>query len=157
MAVNESDLKDSKLDTYLHIFEVQDGINKAVRELRSRQTYHDLSKLEEPELSIFAEYGPRLKATTYGSEEYHQNLKEMNKALQHHYENNTHHPEHYENGINGMDLFDVVEMLCDWIAAVKRHEDGDIMKSLEINKKRFNMDDQLYEIFKNTIERKILE
>ena len=81
----------------------------------------------------------------------------MNKALQHHYENNTHHPEYYENGVSGMDIFDVIEMLCDWVAACKRHDDGDVMRSLEINKNRFNLDNQLHQIFKNTFERNILE
>jgi hypothetical protein len=35
---------------------------------------------------------------------------------------NSHHPEHYGNrGISGMDLFDVVEMMCDWMAAARRN------------------------------------
>lgn len=157
MTVSEKEIKSSRLDTYEHIYEVKYIIGKAIQELKSRAAYHDQSKLEDPELSIFAEYGAKLKETTYGSEEYKRNLKEMNVALQHHYENNTHHPEHYDDGINGMDLFDVVEMLCDWIAAVKRHDDGDIQRSLKINKERFQISDQLYSILKNTIERKILE
>ncbi len=49
-----------------------------------------------------------------------------------------------------MDLMDVVEMFCDWKAATMRHNDGDIRKSIEINQKRFNMSDDLMEIFKNT-------
>jgi len=73
-------------------------------------------------------------------------------ALKHHYENNSHHPEHYPNGINGMSLLDLIEMLADWKAAGMRHADGDMQKSLEINKKRFGMSDQLAEIFQNTIK-----
>jgi len=60
--------------------------------------------------------------------------------------------EHFDNGINGMNLVDVVEMVCDWIAASKRHADGDPLESLEVNKDRFNLDPQLYEIIKNTIK-----
>lgn len=52
-----------------------------------------------------------------------------------------------------MDLLDIVEMLCDWKAATERHNDGDIMKSLEINKNRFNIDDQLFAILENTVKR----
>ena len=48
---------------------------------------------------------------------------------------------------------DVVEMLCDWMVAVKRHEDGDIYKSIEINKERFGLSDQLVQILKNTVEK----
>ena len=76
----------------------------------------------------------------------------MGIALKHHYEINSHHPEHYEEGIDGMTLFDLVEMFCDWKAASLRHSDGNFISSLEYNKKRFNMDDQLYSIFTNTAD-----
>jgi hypothetical protein len=41
-------------------------------------------------------------------------------------------------------------MLCDWKAAGERHADGSITKSLEINKKRFGISDQLASILDNT-------
>ena len=50
-----------------------------------------------------------------------------------------------------MSLIDLVEMLADWKAASLRHADGDIIKSLEINKKRFGISDQLAEMFENTV------
>ena len=92
---------------------------------------------------------PKLIGLTYGSQEYKDSLKELGPALQHHYKHNSHHPEHYENGIDGMSLTDIVEMLCDWKAAAERHSDGDLAKSIEINCKRFNMSDQLTTILKN--------
>jgi hypothetical protein len=49
-----------------------------------------------------------------------------------------------------MDLYDIIEMFLDWKAATERHADGDILKSIEINKGRFKMSEQLYEIFLNT-------
>ncbi|WP_216369609.1 DUF5662 family protein, partial [Brevibacillus sp. MCWH] len=67
--------------------------------------------------------------------------------------NNSHHPEFYENGVDGMDLFDLVEMVCDWMAAAKRHDDGNIYESLKINKERFGLSDQLYNIIKNTVDK----
>lgn len=51
-----------------------------------------------------------------------------------------------------MTLIDIVEMLCDWMAAVKRHNDGNIYKSLNVCKERFHIDNQLYTILKNTID-----
>lgn len=57
------------------------------------------------------------------------------------------------SGLDYMDLFDVVEMLVDWKAAGERQFDGDIIKSLEYNKNRYKMSDQLYSIMKNTVER----
>lgn len=74
-------------------------------------------------------------------------------ALEHHYANNSHHAEHWPNGINDMDLFDVLEMLFDWKAAGERQNGGNIMISLETNKKRYNISDQLYGILNNTVQR----
>lgn len=54
-------------------------------------------------------------------------------------------------GIVGMNLIDLVEMICDWKAASMRHENGDVRKSIEINQKRFNYDDTLKSILLNTI------
>ncbi|WP_260858005.1 DUF5662 family protein [Bacillus sp. FJAT-22090] len=76
----------------------------------------------------------------------------MQVALKHHYENNSHHPEYHQDGIRGMDLLDVVEMFCDWKAATMRHADGDINKSIEINKERFGYSDELAQIFKNSVK-----
>lgn len=94
-----------------------------------------------------------MKNCTYGSKEYKQYLEELKPALKHHYKNNNHHPEHYDNGIDDMDLFDIVEMIADWMAATLRHNDGNIFKSLNVNKERFNMSEQLYNILKNTMNR----
>ena len=75
----------------------------------------------------------------------------MKPALDHHYAVNSHHPEHYPNGIDDMDLVDLVELTCDWIASSKRHEDGNIYKSISLNKDRFGMSDQLCRILENTV------
>ena len=62
------------------------------------------------------------------------------------------HPEHFSNGIQGMNLVDLIEMFCDWVSATERHDNGDIYKSININKERFNYSDDLVSIFKNTVE-----
>jgi len=147
-----SEKYDSKTDTLKHKNRVQQLLAIGVAELVMRQCYHDDSKLVAPEKDIFDEMTPKLKDSTYGSDEYKQFLKDMKPALDHHYKTNRHHPEHFKNGIEGMTLVDLLEMLCDWKAASERHTDGDILKSLEINKKRFNFSDELKQIFKNTIE-----
>jgi len=144
---------DSKADTLQHIKRVNELLLTAVSELLIRAGKHDSSKLESPEKELFDEYTPKLKNCTYGSEEYKEFLKGSKVALDHHYENNSHHPEHYENGVNGFDLFDLVEMLFDWKAATERHADGDIRKSIEINKERFKISEQLCDIFRNTVNR----
>ena len=143
---------DSADDTRAHINMVRGFIEKIRGNLMKRQMAHDASKLEEPEKSMYDEFTPKLKSSTYGSDEYKGFLRDMGEALKHHYENNSHHPEHYPNGINGMSLLDVIEMLADWKAAGMRHANGNMQQSLEINKNRFGISDQLFEILKNTVK-----
>lgn len=57
------------------------------------------------------------------------------------------------SGIEDMDLLDLVEMLSDWAAATKRNKNGNIHKSIEHNKIRFAISDQLAKIFTNTVNR----
>lgn len=137
--------------TMLHIREVGKAINKFVIALLDRGAKHDQSKLESPEVEIFTEYTERLAHLTYGSKEYNDCRAEMGETLQHHYAKNAHHPEHYKNGIDDMNLLDLVEMFCDWSSAAKRHNDGNLRKSIEVNGDRFNMSPQLIKIFENTV------
>jgi len=147
----------SAYKTMRHIETVRNYINVVIRELLIRQEMHDQSKLADPELVIFNTYTPKLRNCTYGSDEYNAYLKEMNVALDHHYAINRHHPEYFRdedsvevNGLQQMNLVDLIEMLCDWKAASLRHNTGDIYKSIKINKKRFKYSDELENILKNT-------
>jgi hypothetical protein len=140
----------SRKDTIKHIRQVRKNIALVIRELRLRGKLHDRSKLQKEEKEGFDEYTPKLAGSTYGSEGYKQFLKELKPYLDHHYAHNPHHPEHYEQGIRGMNLVDILEMFCDWYAATKRHNDGDIIKSIAINQKRFGYSDDLKAVFENT-------
>ena len=184
--------------TWEHINTVMRLLASAQIELMRRQFTHDQSKLLPPEVDTFVEFTPKLKGSTYGSEEYKGFLADMKPALDHHYSHNRHHPEffdgreesrsiaghitmakwacknactlpddiygfeqlhaflgqkqaEYQSSVNGMNLFDLLEMFVDWAAACQRHADGDINRSIEINQKRFNLSPQLVNIFKNTV------
>jgi hypothetical protein len=141
---------DSTLVTLQHSRRVDQLVLELIIEVQKRLTKHDLSKMEDPELATFDLYSARLKDSTYGSDEYKGFLDQMKPALDHHYANNRHHPEHFSNGVSGMSLIDLVEMLADWKAASERHADGDLVHSLAIQKDRFKLCDQLYEILVNT-------
>lgn len=143
-------ISECQVETQKHIEQVRKYIRLMTDKLTTRGVEHDRLKLESPEVEIFAEYTPKLAESTYGSEEYTGYLKEMDPALQHHYANYRHHPEHFEKGIGDMNLVDIVEMLCDWKAATLRHNDGNLLKSIEVNAKRFGYDEQLKQIFINT-------
>lgn len=142
---------DSFEDTIRHVEAVRWRLAQVRRALFERGDAHDKSKFFSPEKEVFDEVTPKLKSLTYGSDEYKAALVEMGPALQHHYANNSHHPEHWANGIDDMSLLDAVEMICDWKAASERHADGDMLKSLEINRERFRISDQLYAILRNTV------
>lgn len=143
---------DSEKDTNEHVQRVRALIAQVIQNLDDRAMVHDVSKYGPIEKPLFDKVTPRLKGLTYGSDEYRASLKELGVALEHHYANNSHHPEHYENGIAGMSLLDLVEMFCDWKAATERHADGSIANSIEHNKARFGYPDMLASIFHNTIK-----
>jgi hypothetical protein len=143
----------SKESTLEHKRMITELMNAVVIELLERAMVHDNTKLEDPELSLFDEMTPKLAKCTYGSDEYKGFLKELQPALEHHYARYRHHPEHFDNGCKDMNLIDIIEMLVDWKAATLRHNDGNILKSLELNRTRFGLDKvTLYDILMNSVE-----
>ncbi len=144
---------DSTLDTIIHIQKVQSLLREACNELWHRAIIHDFTKLLHPEKEGFDIATPKLQGLTFGTPEYQQSLDELKPTLDHHYAHNSHHPQYYQNGIDDMDLFDILEMLVDWKAASHRTIGGNILKSVKINKDRFNIGDQLYKVLMNTAER----
>jgi len=116
--------------------------------IEARAKNHDYSKLEPEEKYVFDEYTPKLKTLAFGSDEYKASLAAMGEGLKHHYTANRHHPEHFDNGVNGMTLYDLVEMFCDWLAAAEaKHTPIDI----DYLAKRFNLAPQLIDILLNTM------
>jgi hypothetical protein len=164
-----------------HITRVNYYLLEIQKRLFERGQDHDKSKLDKEELPLFEKYAPLLKTCKYGSEEYKQFLSELKPALNHHYAKNRHHPEFFkrwncngchknyygtrpnrcdvcgysqmqeESDISQMNLVDLCEMFCDWIAAGEQHSDGgDIFKSIEINQERFGYSDDIKSILINT-------
>lgn len=80
--------------------------------------------------------------------------------VDHHRRNNSHHPEFWEfenggdcmDGINGMDLFDLVEMFFDWRAANLDRDAGAPM-SLSFSCEKYKITGPLRHILFNTAER----
>jgi hypothetical protein len=142
----------NKFKTLRHIETVRNYLNAFIKEILLRQEKHDQSKLQSPEYEIFNEHTPHLRESTYDSDDYKYRKNETNlaQALKHHYANNAHHPEHFKNGINDMTLIDVLEMFADWKSSSLRHNDGNILISIEKNSERFHIDAQLSKILVNT-------
>lgn len=167
---------DSRAATLEHIGEVRHQLLQVLDDLQRRALMHDASKLVEPEVSVFDEFTPLLKDLTYGSDEYNACLAAMGEGLKHHYRVSDHHPEHFipgdpvaiysagypdsawqqgkmliqAEGIHGMNLVQMLEMLADWKAATLRHADGDLRRSIEHNAERFGFGDEIKRLLLHT-------
>ena len=143
---------DSRSGTEFHIGKVRWYLRDlVVSNFLQRAEAHDSSSLLEPEKSLYDKWRPVLSSMEYNSPEYLEAIDKLMPALMHHYENNRHHPEHYKNGIEGMSLFDVMEMLVDWKAAIDRKGTNEpVMENFERTCQRFSISPQLAQIIMNT-------
>ena len=157
MANNEKELVkekyDSTPDTLVHIKNIQMVFNLIIiPELIKRAKGHDVSKLESPEKETYDKYIPLLRSAKYGTDEYNKIRESMAKeGLSHHYSVNRHHPEHFKDLVNGMNLVDFVEMICDWFAASLR-SDTSFIEGLKPNQEKYDLPDMVMSIIKNTYE-----
>ena len=141
---------DSTPDTLEHSRRVGDLMLTMFVDAISRSQRHDHSKMVLPEKEYFDRATSRLKDLVYGSDEYKASLDEIRPGIQHHYENNRHHPEYFLNGVDDMNLVDVMEMLADWKAASERTSQTitfDVRRNIE----RFGLSEQLVKILENTL------
>jgi hypothetical protein len=143
---------DSRPDTHEHIAEVRGRLLDVAADLTRRAHVHDRSKLEDPERAVFDEYTPKLRDSTYGSDDYKAFLDGMGEGLWHHYAVNDHHPEHFKYGIDDMSLVHLIEMLADWKAATLRHADGDLRRSIQQNAERFGYGSDIEGLLVRTAE-----
>lgn len=78
---------------------------------------HDLSKLDVSEFPVYLKLSEGLLS--------HDEVKAvLRDTLRHHYQNNSHHPEFHEGGINSMGLVDLSEMVIDWAASRTQYVPG---------------------------------
>lgn len=148
------DTTKAELVTRKHQQRVAELLGTAAIMLIQRGAAHDLSKLEPVELEPLQRMQDLIDAegqAPYGSDEYKRRTALLGDMIKHHYENNSHHPEHYPDGVNGFDLFDLIEMFFDWKAASERGEESAM--NLTSAAERYKMDPQLTNIFGNTASR----
>lgn len=134
-----------------HKERVCDLMNMAAGIISVRGFHHDDSKFDDAEIgplsnlqAIIVTEGP----AAFGSAEYERRRDFLAPMLKHHYAKNSHHPEHYSDGVNGMCLFDLMEMFLDWKAASERG--GESEMSITEACRRFDVSPQLEAVFKNT-------
>jgi ATP-dependent protease Clp ATPase subunit len=122
-------------------------------DILKRAIEHDDSKFSEEEFPFYAQVAEEFEKHPFGSDGYNKAKESVSGAVSHHYEHNRHHPEHFKYGIDDMSLVDLIEMLCDWKSATLNHPEapGDMMKSLELATRKYNISPQLMDILSNTI------
>ncbi len=101
---------------------------------------HDGSKFSEEEFEPYAQY-------FYGTKD---NDFEFNKAWEHHYTNNEHHPE-YWNG-DDMPYIYILEMLCDWGSFSIENKNFKELSDYYFNEARDDSEKNLSEATKEIIE-----
>lgn len=145
-----------------HVARVGELLAQFAAELIERAGVHDRSKFTVEELVSLARLDELIAAegnVPFGSPEYEQRKKLLGPMLEHHYRENSHHPEHYsvayggnhEIGVEGMDLFDLMEMVVDWKAASERGEAPAIGLKAGCDKYKISL--QLEKIMRNTVDR----
>ena len=112
---------------------------------------HDNSKLNDTlEFNNYVLLNKEMEGVNYGTNKYKEIVKKYSIATELHYKNNSHHPEHYSLGVNQMDTLDLIEMICDWCSVLTLKKIEDWESGFIINKKRFNIYDELYTKIYNT-------
>ena len=142
---------ESVVETLRHQKQIRILGDLFIKSLTERLQSHDDTKLESPEIEGFDAMANTIDNITYGSEADKAAKELLSVALTHHYARERHHPEHFDNGIEDMNLVDLVEHFLDCMASSLRHNDGNFRKSLETNQKRFGYSVELTKIFGNTI------
>lgn len=142
------------MSKFLHDLEkhknlVETKLNELSDELRYRGIVHDNSKYSDDEKVWFEKAEKYDRAHFDKYEDWLNTTKPIiAPALNHHYANNRHHPEHHKNGINDMNLIDLIEMVVDWQASA---DCRGTKLDTDYSFKRFNISSQLQDIISNTL------
>lgn len=147
-------MTDARTVTRQHIDRVQQLLGDFGTMLWQRALRHDVSKFDPVEAGPLQAMQDLIDAegpAPYGTDEYRRRTALLGPMLDHHYANNSHHPEHYPDGIAGMDLLDLVEMFHDWKAASERGGDSAIGLTYCIEK--YDIPPMLALILRNTADR----
>lgn len=147
-------------DTRKHQQWVAERMIAVAKKLLDRAVIHDASKFSDIEKNAYIEpvWELNTREVPYGSEEYKALTKQMGAGWEHHKANNSHHPENVEitlpefahDPFSGMDLLDLIEMLCDWCAAARRRGNSPWLP-LDNFEKEKGLSHQLRCILQNTL------
>jgi len=119
--------------------------------MKMRALIHDASKFSDDEFPGYVRVNRIAREHEYGSLEYMQSIKETG-AIALHFAKNSHHPEHYPNGIDDMTLLDIIEMVTDWKAASETYGQTSLEDALVIHTERFGLRNEHLYLIRLVIE-----
>jgi hypothetical protein len=137
--------------TYAHILEVGRLMSVLTAEMSARALTHDKSKMLVEDARIYARMAKEMSGLPYGTPAYKAVFEKYRLFIRNHHISNRHHPEYFSDGIRGMNLVDLSEMLCDWIASRSKNRGGSILRSIDVGQKRFGFSDELRAVLLNTV------
>lgn len=147
-------------DTRKHQQLVVEKMTACAKKILDKGMIHDASKFSDIEKEHYINPVWELahENIEFGSEKYKELIKQMGIGWDHHVAFNDHHPEFFKtfavqtnnDPIRAMDLFALLEMLCDWNAAAKRKGNSPALPFDNFQKK-YNVDEQLMAILRNTL------
>ena len=120
-----------------HIMTVQALLRRFARQLLNRADNHDLSKLAPDELGGMIEIDSIADKFRLNSPEYMAALS--GTAIKLHRSRYSHHPEYHLNGVEDMNIFDLVEMVCDWKVANQLRGHPEWKKSVGMMAERLSL------------------
>lgn len=121
-----------------------------IAELKKRADVHDDSKLRSPEVNYLIEMDKEGKVK-YGSDAYFEKMKRWECFFNHHYKENTHHPDHYQLGVDDMNIADLCEYMIDVVSYFEDLHVADAINTIDAQQERFGLSDQLANVLKNTL------
>ena len=137
-----------------HITAVEDNLVVFAGELITRAGAHDRSKFEDVELGPLADMikvEEREGKVEFGTPEYAARTAMLDGMWRNHVAHNDHHPEHFDDGITGMNLLQIVEMLCDWQAASAQRDPSKTM-NITFCVEKYGIPPMLEQILRNTAD-----
>ncbi len=135
---------------YEHQQKVGAVMLKVINELIHRALTHDASKFTTQQLrdnlvTLPDKWKIQEAGHGYHSPEQGEHRKRFAQEIHRHRSAHPHHPEHFGNDVNKMNLIDLMEMLCDWYVA-----SPDIDQSIHENSRDYKIDPHISQILKNT-------
>ena len=141
-----------EMDTRTHQQLVAALLLDVAQRFIERAINHDASKFSDAEKPFYVDpvYELNTQEVPYGSDKYIELTKMMGDGWKHHASVNDHHPE-YWGDMSKANLFAIIEMLCDWVAASMRRGNNPNVP-LDRTVIKYELGDMLAKIMQNTLD-----